>query len=307
MLSKRNVTDSRLTAIGRRTAIALTAGLLAALLTPTAPAQALAKVQCKPSVGYGRIDPIAARGMRMAPHMHEFFGNKALRGLPQPQNATYRQLVGRATNCENKGDSAAYWAPALLVGGKRLPAERFIAYYRSFDHEDRGAARAFPPNMRLITPRADWSCGQFTSTYLRNSIPDCSKASGNIVWLTVHYTFPSCWDGKMNDHSQAGNTADFAPSGVKNHLAFFKKGTRSTCPPKFPIELAELRETVSWGNGNASYWKGKSNVRLATDMPGQRPGTSAHADFWNTWRQPALERLLRSCVQNRPTAKARCG
>ncbi|MEJ7705948.1 MAG: DUF1996 domain-containing protein [Nocardioidaceae bacterium] len=299
-----------------RTSMAVLAAITLALVTTSTTslpqASAKAKIQCKPSVGFAQVDPVVSRGAVKSAHLHEYFANKTMLTLDAPQNATYSQLAGKTTQCENAGDTAAYWTPALLRNGTKLPAARFIAYYRSFDHQDVGQAQAYPADMRMVTGTEpdglrhyNWTCGQNSS--MSNPvfvIPDCSKSSGT-TYLTVHYDFPSCWDGKLNQHTGDGNTADFAPSGVTNHLAFYRKGRPSSCPSGFPIKLPELRETISWGDGSPSYWN-KSELRLSSDEAGQPAGSSSHADFWNTWVQAELVDMVAQCVNKAPASGAKC-
>ncbi|WP_374969246.1 DUF1996 domain-containing protein [Terrabacter sp. BE26] len=277
-----------------------------ATLAPS-PAQALAKVPCKPGVGIRQVDPIVARGSATSAHLHEFFGNKALLNLAEPHNATYDQLVGQATACTHPGDSAAYWAPGLLVNGKLAPAGRFVAYYRSFDHKDIGAAQPFPADLRMVTAKYSWSCNESSTIVRQLTIPDCSTATGTTVRLTVHYTFPSCWDGKRGDHTTPGNTADFAPSGVTNHLAFFTKSASGTsCPAGYPIKLPELLENVSWGDGTPGYWAGKQ-LRLTSDGPADAPGATSHADFLQSWEPAALTTMVAHCINVAPPSTGECG
>lgn len=99
----------------------------------------------------------------------------------------------------------------------------------------------------MITERYDWSCGQFSNITRQSSIPDCSTATGNVIYLTVHYTFPSCWDGTLNNHTVTGDTADYTPTGVTNHLAFYTKGNPKTCPPGLPIKLPSYRKPSAGG------------------------------------------------------------
>jgi len=293
----------------RTTSVLLTA---AAFLTfgtiPVAsPAHAMAKVSCKPDVGMRQVDPITARGSTTSAHMHEFFGNKTLLTLASPENANYDQLVGQPTACANPGDSAVYWTPGLLINGNLTPAGRFVAYYRSFDHQEVGTAQPYPADLRVVTARYSWSCHE-TSTIVRQvTIPDCSTATGTAVRLTVHYTFPSCWDGLLNDHTTPGNTADYAPSGVTNHLAFFTKTkTGTSCPTAYPIKLPELLENVSWGDGTPGYWTGKQ-LTLSSDGPTDAPGTTSHADFLQSWDPTALSTMVTQCINTTPTTTSACG
>jgi len=35
-----------------------------------------------------------------------------------------------------------------------------------------------------------------------------------------------------------------------------------------------------------------AGCHLSSDMPGDVPGSTLHADFWNTWDQATLEQLV---------------
>lgn len=259
-------------------------------------AEGLGKIQCKPGVGMKQIDPIVARGSTQSAHMHEFFSNKFLLTMTQPWNANYSDLVNKATTCKNPGDSAAYWVPAMRANGNLLPAERFIAYYRSFNSERVGPVdKAYPPDMRIVANHYNYTCGQNSS--MSNPvpyIPDCSKSSGT-TYLTQHIDFPTCWDGQLNPHNVPGDTTD------NSHLRYFIKGSPDKCPVGFPIRLPELRMTTSWGNGSPSFFNGKT-MRLDSDMAGMQAGTSTHGDFWNTWNQAALEKMINDCIRTREGA-----
>jgi len=287
--------------------ITAAAVLLLCTIPAASPARAMAKVSCKPDVGMRQVDPIVARGSTTSAHMHEFFGNNALLTLTAPENATYDQLVDQPTACTNPGDSAAYWAPALLINGQLTPAGRFVAYYRSFDHLEVGTAQPYPADLRIVTARYSWSCHESSTIVRQVTIPDCSTATGTAVRLTVHYTFPSCWDGRLNDHTTTGNTADYAPTGVTNHLTFFTKTkTGTSCPAAYPIKLPELLENVSWGDGTPGYWAGKQ-LSLSSDGPTDPPGTTSHADFLQTWDPTALSTMVTQCINTAPAATSTCG
>ena len=44
-----------------------------------------------------------------ASHLHDFFGNTTTNAF-----STYAGMLAGGTNCQEPGDTAAYWAPALL-------------------------------------------------------------------------------------------------------------------------------------------------------------------------------------------------
>lgn len=202
--------------------------------------------------------------------------------------------------------------------GKPVPINAMIGYYRSFDHQKTGVAEPFPADMRLVAgdPRAtapqsvkrvNWSCNQNSSRrgpYTDAVAANCAAATGT-VHLTAHIDFPSCWDGKMNDHSVTGNTADYSDAGgVVNHLAF---ASGSQCPTGFPRKLPELRMTINWkyqGNGK--------DIILSSDRPTDPAGRTLHGDFWNTWVQTGgtnggMVEMVKKCVNTLTGSKTMCG
>lgn len=278
----------------------------------TTPASAKAKIKCKLSVGSAYADPIVHhKEVGPVGHLHTFFGNQNLLSLPNPNAATYADMMGKGTACENPDDTAGYWQPALIykATGKPVPVHAFSAYYRTYDHEDFGIGDALPPDTQLVagdamsmTPQStkivNWSCGQFSSVGPTAYIPNCAAATGSVVRLTAHVTFPSCWDGRLADHRLSGNTSDNA------HFAYQRKGV---CPAGFPNKMTELRETISFdypGNG--------SDIQLTSDMPGMRPGSSLHGDYWNTWIQTGgtfggFVGMVRDCINSTRGSGAECG
>ena len=307
----------------RRLAV-LMAGALALPLTLVAPpANALMKAHCKPQTGFGHFDPIIRANETpdaATQHHHTFFANEKLTTLANPNAAKYNELVGAATTCQNIDDSAAYWIPTLQFrsNGQPVPIRAMIAYYRSFDHKTTGAAEAVPADMRIVagnakatspqsTKRVNWSCNQNSSRrgpYADAVEANCAAATGT-VYLTAHVDFPTCWDGKMNDHSVAGNTADYSDGGgVVNHLAF---ANGSLCPAGFPRKLPELRQTISWkyqGNGK--------DIKLSSDQASDPAGRTLHADFWNTWVQTGgahggMVGMVQKCVNTTTGSSTMCG
>lgn len=310
----------RLLTVWRRAGLLAILGLLLPTFTSVNPAEALMKAHCKPEVGRGNFDPIVHHKLAAQAHDHTFFANTGLLRLADPNSATYSQLVGAGTTCQNPDDTAAYWIPTLLnrKTGKPVPVNAFIAYYRSFDHKKTGEASAYPPDMRMVAGDAsakvpqsvktvNWTCNQNSSRRGPYSSPqeaNCAAATGT-VRLTAHIDFPSCWDGKLNDHAVAGNTADFSGShAITQHLAYAK---RSTCPAGFPHKLAELRVTVNW-----DYTGDGRDIMLSSDPINGPYGLTMHADFWNTWVQTGgrfggLVGMVKDCVNTKVGSKTMCG
>lgn len=274
--------------------------MLAALIVVANPASATLKVKCKQTTGTAAVDPIMAHNVDgPSSHVHAFFGNNGW--LSKGNSANYDDLINQGTNCDESADTAGYWQPILIDtrSGKQLPARTFTAYYRSFDSTSTGPGRAFPPDTRLVamansdSPGASgWSCGQFSGISEQTTIPDCSNESqkpGHV--LTVHITFPSCWDGVKPNHKASD-------VGVTNDNAHYTYPVRSgkgwTCPAAFPVEMVQLRETLQYPN----YDKVPAQYLAVSSDPvmGGHGGSSMHGDFWNAWRQQGFENLICSEV-----------
>jgi hypothetical protein len=285
------------TPTGRLALLALL-GVLAALLSPAfgpqAPAQALAKIKCKELVGIAPIDPIKHHNEPDAHvHDHQFFGSTAV--LAAGPGAQRTQLTAGGTNCEHAGDTASYWLPVLRDKQTKqvVPVQAFTAYYRPFTGlgSKFGEGMAYPPDTRLIATddtKGGWNCGQFSAgrSAFSQSIPDCSGLSGKPGrTLTVHISFPSCWDGVLPDHS----AKDVGDTNDNEHYAY---PVKKQCPAGFPHKMVGLVETIQF-----AYTGDGTDLELSSDeMMGTTDGQSMHADFWNTWDQDAFERVVRDCV-----------
>lgn len=263
---------------------------------------------------YGTWDPIVNHNQAEAHHEHMFVGGDALCTMADPNAANYADVAGKGTDLDNPDDTAAYWIPTLVLTngwqgtqnlGRVDDFRNYFAYYRCFNR-DRfcGAGEtsiAHPADTRLVVGSAsqpasvpldtrwiNWTCGEDSSRtgpYTSIEAANCSTATGNRVNLTMHVTFPSCWDGVMPSHSASdvGDTRDNA------HWAFANRRTDS-CPSTHPVKVTELRETFKWGDNTPGYWAGKTPA-LVTDLMQRQlgnpvmAGQTAHADFWNTWEQ----------------------
>lgn len=236
-------------------------------------------------------DPIVFPGKPRATHMHDFFCNKAMTA-----RSTYKRMVVAATSCPS-GDTAGYWAPALYKNGVKInPAGRGTRqqiYYRDNNLQDGTKITAFPPGFKMvvgdqratsledanaINPKSGigskigseiyWGCSD-------NSVSGKPKAPVNCATgiITLHIGFPNCWNGvKVARDQIAAGTMRFPKSGV--------------CPTGFPIALPRLIERFEYRVGTDS-----SGITLASG-----PTYTAHADFWNTWRQSALASLVDRCL-----------
>jgi hypothetical protein len=180
-------------------------------------------------------------------------------------------MVGAGTTCPT-ADTAGYWSPALLgPDGKVVRAGGISAYYKN-DPVGYAATVPFPRDFRMIAGGvgsppavAFWSCKSEGVRY--TSAPKCDD--GTFPRMIVH--FPQCWDGVRLDSPDH-----------RSHVAYPR---RDVCPGTHPVKLPHIKLYVRFPQsiGGPGY--------VFSD------GTQiAHADFWNTWQQPALEQLVARCL-----------
>lgn len=236
------------------------------------------RVSCKLSHRV-QADPIVAPGQTSA-HMHDFFGNRSTNA-----NSTYETMTAPTaiTSCAAPSDISGYWAPTLISpSGTQVNPISALFYYRNRP-EDYGTTKPFPPDIRIVAPatfpHSYWTCeGQSDNAYTyRTSEPiDCGTRN-----IKAHLFFPPCWDGKNLDSADHFSHMAY---GLDNGVL---EGTYpSTCPASHPIKLPQLDFRVLYPVTNGTGYVFSNGMPLI------------HADFWNTWRQSALEQQVVTCLNN---------
>ncbi len=225
---------------------------------------------------YAFDDPIVHPGHAGASHQHVFFGNTAVTAV-----ATYDDLLGAGTTCDQRLDTASYWTPVLLDGaGRRVDPRGAIAYYRPGAGVDPATLAPYPPDLKLVAGDADatdaqplsvvaWSCGV---SAVRSVTPTSCPARSTLRLLV---TFPDCWDGERTWVPDPRDADD-------RHAVYSSAGE---CPASHPVAIPQLQ--------------------LAVDHPPVDPDglalssgsiLSGHADFWNTWDQAKLVSEVEMCL-----------
>ncbi len=226
-------------------------------------------------------DPIVFPGEPGFSHDHTFVGNRSTNAF-----STLASLRAASGTCQPRADTAAYWAPTLYSNGRPVLPLGAIVYYRRLTT---APVRAFPPGLRIVAGDSHavapqplgvtyWDCGLVKTTLYGPRDRLAPDASSNIpacppqTTLQLHVNFPNCWNGRQLD------SADH-----QSHMAYSVAGR---CPPSHPIALPAI---------SLVYRYLPSAVQGATMLSsgGQHSG---HADFINSWQQPALERLVTSCL-----------
>jgi hypothetical protein len=254
---------------GRYLAVALL--VLAVFAPPMPAAQAGSSGEFHTSCAFSHAaadDPIVFPGEPGMSHLHDFFGNRTTNA-----DSTFRSMRRGRTTCSSSADASGYWSPALLdPRGNVVTPRTLAAYYRAQSRVD-----APPRNLRVIAGGdtrdlrvAGYACGEGTPT---SSVPvDCgSKLLKGVI------VFPSCWNGE-----------DLDSRDHRSHMAY---PTGKGCPRRYPVRIPKLVLHITYGiHDGAGY------TLVSDEMMGMRDGMSLHADFWNTWRQRRLERVVERCV-----------
>jgi Domain of unknown function (DUF1996) len=217
-------------------------------------------------------DPIVYPGQPGASHDHSFVGNTTTNAF-----STLRTLRTGSTTCKRDGETAAYWMPTLLQNGQMVAPRNATIYYR---RKTLAPLRAFPAGFKMIAGDRQatapqgvqitfWNCGAMSTVPASVDVPTCPNTRRES--LRLHVNFPNCWDGRQLD------SADH-----KSHMAYSQRGV---CPASHPVAVPAIslvfRYPIAGGSG----------VTLSSG--GQY---SAHADFFNAWRQGSLVSLVNGCL-----------
>jgi hypothetical protein len=218
-------------------------------------------------------DPIVHPGFPGGSHRHDFFGNTAT-----DASSTLESLVGGDTSCNQRLDTAAYWAPSLLDHGQPVTPLGLVAYSRPAPGVDLAALTPYPAGLMMVSgdpvasePQpveiAGWTCG--TSSDASSVPPTCPPTSP----LRVRITFPDCWDGHRLDSP--------------DHRAQVARSQDGRCPDTHPVLLPQLTLSVRYPISGAGH-----DLSLASGST-----LTAHADFLNAWDQHELTDQVVLCLR----------
>jgi len=244
-------------------------------------------------------DPIVYPNQPGMSHLHTFFGNERVDSDPD-----YERVAGAETSCEQRQDTASYWAPALLdAAGHVVEPERMTAYYRPGFGVDPATVEPYPAGLMLVagdrnstepqsTDIVSWSCG---SSSVRAEAPIECPATETLRLLI---NFADCWDGEHLGPEAA--TGDVAPrsadgdDGKPDHhvhgggadvTPFSAYSEDGSCPSSHPVPIPMLQLAIDYPPVDPS------ELSLASGSI-----TTAHADFWNVWDQAKLEQEVELCL-----------
>jgi hypothetical protein len=231
-------------------------------------------------------DPIVHFGKPGASHDHTFVGNVSTNAF-----STLASLRRARTTCSPASDTAAYWAPTLLVDGRPVMPTRAVIYY---DRLTKAPVKPYPPGLRIVAGNAFagsrqstgvtfWQCGVIKTTLYgqmrrvqgalpsvaTSIVPSCPPGSR----LQLRVNFPDCWNGKTLDSL--------------NHASHMAYSRNKTCPRGHPVPVPALGLVYE-------YPPPQGVVVLSSG-----PAYTGHADFVNAWDQQALATIVARCLNTR--------
>lgn len=221
-------------------------------------------------------DPLVLPDRPGESHLHMFFGNKDVGSDPSYND----EILAAETSCDQRRDTASYWAPALLdSAGKVIEPVKMAAYYRPGQGVDPADIIPYPEGLMLIggdamsqeaqsTEVVAWSCGTGAA---RDDVPQ-QCPSGSTLRLLV--TFPDCWDGTR-----------LTTGGASTHVRYSDADVAGGCPDSHPVAVPQLTIGIDFPPVDPT------DLSLASGDV-----TTAHADFWNVWDQAKLEEEVGLCL-----------
>lgn len=227
-------------------------------------------------------DPIIYPGLPGASHMHSFFGSDVT-----DAHSNLGDLLNGGTTCDPLVDLSSYWVPTLYVDGQPVEPQSATFYYLGEGVNDDVIARTqpIPLGLKIIAGDANagpgdpvisrWSCLHAGHVPPSNDFVNCPEGTA----LESYLDFPQCWDGVNLDSWDH-----------KSHMAYPVAGE---CPSTHPVPVPKLRQVLRYPvTGDPSRFELSSG-----------PGYTMHADFFNAWPEPEMERRVNDCI--RPVVK--CG
>jgi hypothetical protein len=221
-------------------------------------------------------DPIVHPAMSGMSHGHDFFGNTST----DARSSAESLREGGDTTCQNRADTAAYWAPTLFDGDEPLTPITSTAYYRVAPDVEPTEVEPFPPGLMVVagdltsTPEdpqpvdlAGWGCG--VSTRLSDTPPNCPASAP----LRGVVTFPDCWDGNRLDSP--------------DHRSHMANSADGECPVSHPVHVPQLTFAITYPVTGSDH--------ALTLASGSTNGL--HSDFVNAWDQELLTEKVEICLR----------
>lgn len=241
-------------------------------------------------------DPMMAFGRPGESMVHDFFGNKEANAY-----STVDSLMAKPDNtCTSMADGSAYWAPQMLdtTNGEIIEPDHMKTYYRNAD--TRYPVVAFPKGLQLMVGQHESSSAKegvlyFCKTdegghYTRDPLETCPTYGDGRTQFNLAFSFPNCWDGKHLAPPHHGpRNAVYDVDGV--------------CPSNYPVKIPLLQMNIAYvlPNGTKlSALRLSMNPTITGGRVEPKWGSlyTAHADFFNGWRENTLKYATHHCLNS---------
>jgi hypothetical protein len=255
-----------------------------------------------------QVDPIVDFGNPKSFHMHDFYGNTTT-----DENSTYKTLRAGGTNCDEPGDTAAYWAPTLSWTDSSGTTERTASITR-FYYRLGGKSPNVPVNphpaldtngdgqlddgLKIVTVQGknvQWRCMN-TGTFSTKPPSRCDNGK-----LVVRVMFPDCLAVAKDEQGQpiidptTGKQIPLLDSpDHRSHMVDSvrpENALKDKCPSTHPYPVPMLQTNIEFPIPPGTRGK----VTLSSGAY-----TTMHADFFNAWDQARLKHLVDTCLNNEP-------
>jgi hypothetical protein len=241
------------------------------------------RTRCTPS-HLSLDNPVSLPGRPGKAPMQVVFGNTGATASSTPESLTN---TGNTTCRGGTINRSVYSVPVLVdtdTNQPVVPDESDFYYKSGYLGVTPSSIQLMPPGLRMMagddkntqdpgpyTTRYTWVCHN-TGINRGTSIPSCPI--GDQLELSI--AFPQCWDGVNLDSPDH-----------KSHMAYANGG----CPLSHPVPLAEVSYHVLY-----PVTERQGSWRLSSDTYSGPAGYSAHATWFNGWKEDISDSWSRNCV-----------
>lgn len=230
-------------------------------------------------------DPIVHPEQPGASHVHDFFGAE-----DTDAHSTAEQLRRGSTSCDDREDTAAYWAPTVYLDGAPLEPSIVRVYYRAAVGADVKRVQVLPPDLELIAGDMDraagdwppldevgWGCGGRPKRLRHTPPTNCTVAAP----VTLRLVFPDCWDG---DHARSAD-----------HRSHAARSTRGRCPPSHPVPILQVQLSIQYPLWQTTEGESPPDTAHLALASGRWEGS--HGDLLNAWDPDRLRHQTELCIR----------
>ncbi|TCD06202.1 DUF1996 domain-containing protein [Erythrobacteraceae bacterium CFH 75059] len=258
---------------------------------------------CQPShLAYA--DPVMFPGDKTGKsHLHLFFGNTAANA-----DSTFESLRRTGdSSCINPGNRSAYWKPALIQTNGAGRDEVVMPTYLNIYYKRRPASDPWyrangvtpvnlPRGLRYIfgwpTVKPQYKCvDPRTWSEVGTAGPDMQAVLSRCPVGAELYAIvdsPGCWDGKNLDSPDHRSHMSYTRGGAEHNWV-------EKCPSTHPYEIPKFTLQAAFKilpTDRPATWRFSSDMM----MPGARPGSTFHADWFGAWEDSIADTWQEWCI-----------